>query len=78
MRIFVKVKTGAREEKIEKIKSKEGKKGDCFLISVKERPIRGAANRAIIKTLAKYLDIAPSRIQNISGATSKWKVFKHE
>jgi uncharacterized protein YggU (UPF0235/DUF167 family) len=78
MKIFVKAKTGAKEEKVKKIKSEDKRKGDYLLISVKERQIKGAANKAIIKTLSKYLDIPSSKIKNISGPTSKWKVFEHE
>lgn len=76
MKIFVKAKTGAKEEKIEKTKSPASRGGDYFLVSVKERPIKGAANKAIIKVIGKYFKIAPSRIKNVSGATSKWKIFE--
>ena len=62
--IFVKVKSAAKEEKIEKIDKRN------FRISVKEPPVEGRANQAVIKALAKYLGIATSNIKIISGLTS--------
>jgi len=76
MKVFVKAKTGAKKESVEKLDSKDDWKADYFLVSVKERPIKGAANAAIIKALAKHFNVPPSRIKNISGATSKWKTFE--
>ncbi|PJA37619.1 hypothetical protein CO181_02780, partial [candidate division WWE3 bacterium CG_4_9_14_3_um_filter_43_9] len=48
MKIFVKAKPRAKNEKIEKIGE------DCFKVSVKEPPEEGKANQAIVKALAEY------------------------
>ena len=69
MRIFVKAKPYAREEKIEKIDETN------FVVSVKERPIKGEANRAITKALAEYFHVSVSQVSLISGFASKEKIF---
>jgi len=70
MKIFVEAKPGSKNEGIEQVDEKH------FVVRVKELPIQGRANRAIIKALAKYLSIAPSRITLVSGFSSKQKVFE--
>ena len=70
MQIFVKVKTGAKQEKIEKLDDTH------FIISVKDRPISGKANSAVIKALAKFLGVAQSRINIVRGLTSRNKVLE--
>jgi len=70
MKIFVKAKPFAQEEKIKKVDEIN------FIVAVKEPPKDGKANRAIIKALALYFNIAPSRVNLISGFSSKKKVFE--
>jgi len=70
MKIFVKAKPNAKEEKIQKINE------NSYIISVKEPPIRGKANFAIIKVVAKYFKITPLRVNIISGHASKQKIIK--
>lgn len=70
VKIFVKAKPSAQEEKIEKISETN------FTVSVKEPPIKGMANQAIIKALAGYFGIAPSRVRLVSGFSSRQKVFE--
>jgi len=70
MEIFVKAKTRAKEEKIEKID------GNHFKISVVEPPENGKANEAIMKVIAEYFDISLSEIVLVSGFSSKQKKFK--
>lgn len=70
MKIFVKAKPSAREEKIEKIDEIN------FIIAVKEPPKNSKANRAIAKALALHFNVAPSRVNLISGFSSKKKVFE--
>jgi len=43
---------------------------------VKERPVEGRANEAIIKLLAGHFRISRSQVKLISGAVSKRKVFE--
>lgn len=70
MKIFVKVKPNSYEEKLEKIDENH------FNISVVEPPVNGLANRGVVKVLAGYLKIAPSRIRVAKGFTSKEKVVE--
>lgn len=69
MRIQVKVKPNAKQEKVEKT-------GDsAFLVWVKAKPAQGKANLAVVKALAGYLDIPQSSIILLKGQTSKEKLF---
>lgn len=70
MKIFVKAKPSAREEKVEKVDDTN------FVVSVREPPVEGQANAAIIHALARYFSIAPSRVAIISGHTSRGKVIE--
>ena len=70
MKIFVKAKPGAREEKVEKIGETD------FVVAVKEPPIGGRANSAIIKALAKYFGVATWQVEIKSGLSSKQKVVE--
>lgn len=47
-----------------------------FVVFVKEPPIQGKANRAIINALANNLGIAPSRLKIVSGHSSKQKIIE--
>ncbi len=69
MKITVKVKTRAKTEKVEKV-------GDIYKVSVKQLPIEGQANEAVIKALADHFNVAPTRIRLITGQTNKQKVFE--
>ena len=70
MKISVVVKSNARTSKIEK--TDDG----CFKIWVKETPIEGKANEAVVKMLAEYFDVARSRVDIISGHTAKKKIIE--
>ncbi len=70
MKIFVKAKPNAEEESIKKID------GINFVVAVKEPPIKGKANRAIVRALAEYFSVAPSAVQLVSGFSSKQKIFE--
>ncbi|MFA6338850.1 MAG: DUF167 domain-containing protein [Candidatus Paceibacterota bacterium] len=82
MKIIVKAKTNSKEEKVERISQPslgfEDTKSELvvYKVKVKEPPVDGKANTAIIKALAKYFDIAPSRVSLVSGQSSKQKVFE--
>lgn len=69
-RIFVKAKPLAKEEKIEKIDEEN------FIVWVKEPPVKGMANKAIVQALALYFKVAPSQVSLVSGFSSKQKVFE--
>ena len=70
MKIFVSIKPNAKVKKVEKINKSH------FKVWVKESPVDGKANFALIKALAGYFDIAPSRVEIISGHFLKKKVVE--
>lgn len=70
MKISVTAKPRAKEEKMEKIDENH------FVVFVKEPPVRGQANKAIMRALAEYFDIDVSRVKIVSGHTSRQKVIE--
>ena len=70
MKINIKAKPNAREEKIEKIDDLN------YVVSVKEPPIKGKANDAIRNALAVYFKTASSRVKIISGFSSRNKIIE--
>lgn len=70
MKINVKAKPAAKEEKIEKIDENN------FVVSVKEPPVQGRANTAIAKALAEYFKVSNLQVRLISGFSSKQKIFE--
>lgn len=69
MKIFIQAKPNSKEQKIEKIDDSH------FIVAIKEPPVRGKANEAIIKVLADYFNAAPSQVKIISGHTSRHKII---
>ena len=70
MKIFVLIKPGAKVKKVEKTDESH------FKVWVRESPVDGKANAALVKILAGYFDIAPSRVEIISGHSSKKKAVE--
>lgn len=70
MTVFVKAKPKAKEEKIEKVDETH------FVVCVKEPPIKGEANQAIARILARYFKVPFSSVSLVSGFTSKEKIFR--
>ena len=70
MKIFVKAKPGAKENKVEKIDETH------FKVSVVAPPVKGLANKEIIELLADYFDVSISEIKLISGHQSRNKKFE--
>jgi len=70
MRINVKAKPNAREEKVEKIDENN------FVVSVKEKPEKGKANDAIKNALAVYFKIASARVKIVAGYSSRNKIIE--
>jgi len=70
MKIFVTAKPNARERSVEKNDE------TSYAVSVKEPPVQGRANIAIIKAVAEYFDVAPSRVKIVSGWTSRQKTLE--
>lgn len=46
-----------------------------FRVSVKEPPVAGRANRAILLALADYFGVSEARVRIVSGATSRRKII---
>ena len=68
MRVNVKAKPNSHEEKVDKISDTE------LIVSVKESPVHGLANKAIIKALANYFNVSQVRVRIVSGYTSRQKI----
>lgn len=68
MKIFLKVKPGSKQEKIEKISD------NIFTVWVKEPPIEGRANEAVVKVLAEYFGVSKSQVRISHGATGRMKM----
>lgn len=54
------------------------KSEDSFEIRVKEKPVMGLANRAIIKVLSVYFKVPESKIRMIKGFRERNKIFQIE
>ena len=70
--MLIKVKVFPSAGKQEIIKKSE----DSFEIWVKEKPIQGQANRAVISALAGYLEIPCENIRLIKGFKQRNKIFE--
>lgn len=70
MRIFIKAKPMAHENKVEKIDTTH------FIVMVKEPPQNGLANKGIVRNLAEYFKVAPSQVVIKKGFTSKNKTIE--
>lgn len=70
MKIIIKAKPNSKEDKIERIDEYN------YVVSVKEAPINGKANIAIVKLLASHFDISSSMVEIISGHMARMKVVE--
>ena len=70
MKIIVKAKPNAKEDKVEKIDEHN------FLVSVKAPPMGGKANAEIIKLLAEHFGINRGLVEIISGHMARVKVVE--
>ena len=70
MKIFIKVHPNANKERIEKMDE------DHYAVWVKEPPIKGMANQAVVRALAEYFKIAPSRVKIVSRYASRQKTIE--
>jgi uncharacterized protein len=71
LKIQVKVKPRSKTEDVTKEMD-----GDVYVVRVKEPPVEGKANRAVVKLLAKHLGLPESRIRIVSRLSSKNKVVE--
>ena len=70
MKIFVRVKTGAKEEFVEQVDQ------DNYEVAVSARPVDGRANQAVVEALALHFNTAPSSVRLIAGGKSRHKIFE--
>ena len=70
--MLIKVKVFPNSKKQEIIKKSE----DSFNVKVKEKPIKGHANREVKKVLTSYFKISESRIKLIKGFKQRNKIFE--
>jgi hypothetical protein len=70
MLIKVKVFPDSKEEEI--IKKSE----DSFEVKVREKPIKGEANKRVLEMLSSYFKIPESKIKLIKGGKERNKIFE--
>ena len=70
MKIFVKTRPNSKNESVKKLSESN------FEICVKEPPVKGLANAAIVKALARHFGVAQSAVKILSGHTSRKKVIQ--
>jgi len=70
MKFFVKVKPGAKKEEIEKVDKNR------FIIFVKEPPVKGMANEAVLRVLAEYFKVPKNQIRIIVGRFGREKIIE--
>lgn len=71
MKISTRLKPNSRHRE-EVVANDDG----SLTVYTKAPAIEGRANAAAAKLLAKYFDVAPSKVKLVRGATSKYKVFE--
>lgn len=70
--MFIKVKVSVNSKKEEVIKKSE----DAYEIKVKEKPVRGEANKALFRIIALYFKIPEKNIRLVKGFKQRNKVFE--
>lgn len=70
MRIFIKTKPRAHENLVERVDESN------FNVLITASPVKGLANQAIVKVVAEYFKVAPSRVRIVSGFTSRQKILE--
>ena len=69
--VVVRVKPGSRKGPLVEVDA-----DGALTVYVPERAVEGKANDAVVKLLAKHLDVPRSRVELVSGATSRVKQFR--
>jgi len=70
MKVSVTAKPNSKNPGITKIDA------NSFIVAVKEPPIQGKANQAIVKALAEYFNKTINDIRLVNGFSSKQKIFE--
>jgi uncharacterized protein (TIGR00251 family) len=69
--VVVRVKPGSKKGPLVEV-AEDGE----LTIYVREPAVEGKANEAVVRLLAKHLDVPRSRLELVSGATSRVKRFR--
>ena len=70
MKISVRAKPNSKTEYVEEMG--EG----TLVVAVKEPPVEGRANAAIIRAIADHFGVSLSQVRLLSGPTSRNKIFE--
>lgn len=70
MKIFIQVKANARVAAVEKLDEIN------YRVSVKEPPVQGKANGAVIAVLADYFKVPMGAVRIVAGHASKKKIVE--
>lgn len=70
--MLIKVKVFPNSKQEEVIKKTE----DSFEIRIKQKPVQGQANQAVINVLSLYFNVPDKRIKLVKGFRQRNKVFK--
>jgi len=70
MKLFVVVKPGAKEDKVERVEK------NSFVVRVRAQAKEGKANAAAIRLLARYFKTVISNFTILSGRTSHRKLIR--
>jgi len=81
MKIIVKAKPRSRNEKVEQLTQPTLGLGTVpelliYKVSVKESPVDGKANEAIVRLLAEHFHTQAYNVRIISGQTSRQKIIE--
>ncbi len=68
--INIKVITRAKKNSVEKISPDE------YRVKVVSAPVKGKANKDVLKLLADHLKVPPSRLTIVRGASSNHKIIR--
>ena len=70
MKFFIQVKPKSSTARVEQKNEKE------LTVWVREVPEDGKANDAVVRAIAEYFDVAPSRVKIARGASGRKKVVE--
>jgi hypothetical protein len=70
MKIKVLAKPNSNKAEVKKIDNEH------YMVSVKEPPVKGEANRAILKLLSQYFEVSLSKVRMVHGHTTRNKTIE--
>ena len=81
MRIVVKVKPSSKIQSVERQTQATldlglEKEMLVYKVSVKEPPVGGKANEAVVRALAEYFEVSKSQVTLLKGGSVKNKIFE--